>query len=300
MNKVLILLFMISFGINGFGQSIENAELIKLGKAYKDYMFRNNPEKKYLKKFINEFPSSLQQEAEFIQQTISSNNKLLEKEFLTIPEQAILKNIYVIRKVNLILREETETTPNDLVDSLKRVEIPRYELVDNYYDMLFTGVGNKNQPFNLTKNDFKLDDYGLKDEVEKGIFFLKGMDLCGTNIWGYMNVVNPPNTEKALSLIKKYPKFNGKPYYQFTDLYFKDFEMVIINDEGMQSYKSYYLDKYYETLLSHLICLNKEGGTEDEIRDLLLGSIMKDEELYKYTKHKEILESIFQKKERKN
>ena len=298
MKKILIFLIAIQFGVNVFGQSAENSELIKLGKAYKDYMFRNTPEKKYLKKFTKEYPSSLQQEANFIKQTISSENKLLDNEFLSIPDQAVLKNIYIIREVNLILREESEITPNELVDSLKQEDIPRYELIDNYYGMLFTGVGNKNQPFDFSKNDFNLDQYGLKDETEKGIFYLRCMDLCGTNIWGYMNVVNPPNTSKALKIIKKYPKFNGKPYYQFTDLYFKDFEMVIVEDEGMQSYKSYYLDKYYETLLSHLICLNKEGGTEEEIRDLLLGSIMKDEELYKYTKHKEILESIFQKKEK--
>jgi hypothetical protein len=297
MNKIIVLLITVLFGINSFGQSAENSELIKLGTAYKDYMFRNTPERKYLKKFVKKYPNSLQQEANFIKQTISSNNKLLNKDFLSIPDQAILKNIYIIREVNLILRKESEITPNELVDSLKQVEIPRYELIDNYYGMLFTSVGNKNQPFDFSKSDFKLNQYGLKDDAEKGIFFLKCMNLCGTNIWGFMNIVNPPNTSKAFSFIKKYPKFNGKPYYQFTNLYFKDFEMVIIEDEGKQSYKSYYLDKYYDILLSHLICLNKEGGTKDQARDLLLGSIMKDEKLYKYTKHKEILESIFQQKE---
>ncbi len=296
MNKIFMLFIAILFTLNGFAQSSENSELIKLGRTYKDYMFRNSPEKKYLKKFTKKYPKSLEQEAKFIKETISANNRLLEKEFLTIPSQSVLKNIYITRAINLLLREETEITPNELIDSLQQIEITRYELIDNYYSMLFTGVGNKNQPFDLTKNDFNLDEYALRDEVEKGIFFLKCMNLCGTNIWGYMNIANPPNTKKALSYINKYPKFNGRPYYQFTDLYFKDFEMVIINDKGKQSYKSYYIDKYYENLLSHLICLDKEGGTEDELRDLLLGSIMKDEDLYKYTKHKEVLTSIFRKK----
>ena len=69
--------------------------------------------------------------------------------------------------------------------------------------------------------------------------------------------------------------------------------MKIVEDEGLQSYKGYYIDKYYETLLSHLICLNKEGGSEKEKNDLLLGSILKDRKLYKYTKYKETLEDIF-------
>lgn len=298
MNRIIILAIFILIGFNGFGQSTENAELINLGKSYKDYMFRNKPDKKYLKKFTKRFSNSLQQEANFIKQTITTKNKLLKKDYLTVPNQSVLKNIYIIRQVTLNLKKETEVTPNQLIDSLKKTEIPRYELIDNYYNMLFMGDGNKNQPFNLKKNDFNLDDYGLQDEVEKGIFFLKCMHFCGTSIWGYMNVVKPPNTKNALSYINKYPKFNGNTYYQFTDLYFKDFEMVIIKDEGNQSYKSYYLDKYFETLLSHLVCLNQEGGTEKEIRDLLLGSILSDEKLYKYTKHKETLESIFKKKER--
>ncbi|MFN0203770.1 MAG: hypothetical protein ACKVTZ_19740 [Bacteroidia bacterium] len=258
MNKVLILLITTLFGVSVFGQSTENSALLKLGKAYEEYMFRSTPEKKYLKSFVEEYPSSLQQEAKFIKQTISSDNKLLEKEFLSIPDQAVLKNLFIVSEIHAILVEESKIIPNELIDSLKQIEIPRYELVDNYYYMLFTGVGNKNQPYNFNKNDFNLADYGLKDEVEKGIFFLKCMDLCGRNIWGFMNIVNPPNTSKALSYIKKYPTFNGKPYYQFTDLYFKDFEMIIIKENGIQSYKSYYLDKYYETLLSHLICLDKD------------------------------------------
>jgi hypothetical protein len=119
------------------------------------------------------------------------------------------------------------------------------------------------------------------------------MSFCGSTIWGYMNVVKPPNTKKALDYIKMFPKINGRPYYQYNDFYFTDFNMILVEDIGMQSYKSYYLDKFYETLLSHLICLNKEAGSEKEKEDLLLGSILKERGLYKYTKYKETLEDIF-------
>lgn len=296
MPKLLMSLFTILIASYSFGQSVKNADLIKMGKAHKDYMFVNNPSKTYLKEFIKAYPNALQKEARFIKQTISSNNKLLGNEFLSIPNQQVLKNIYIARKVGQLFIEEFDITPNELVDSLKRREILKYELVDNYYDMLFTSVGNKNKPFDFSKSNFMLDNYGLNDEVEKGIFFLKCMDFCGTNIWGYMNIVHPPNTKKALSLIRKYPRVNGNPYYQYTDLYFKDFKMIIAADEGIQSYKFYYIDTYYETLLYHLKCLNNEGETEDKINSLLLGSILKDEKLYKYSKHKQALKSLFRKK----
>ncbi len=69
--------------------------------------------------------------------------------------------------------------------------------------------------------------------------------------------------------------------------------MNIIKDKGIQNYKSYYIDKFYETLLFHWICLNNEGGSEKDKNDLLLGSILKENNLYKYTKYKDRLEDIF-------
>ena len=69
--------------------------------------------------------------------------------------------------------------------------------------------------------------------------------------------------------------------------------MVIIKDRGKESYKSYYLNKYYETLLEHLLCLKKEGGSDKEIEDLLLGSILRKRSLYDYTQYKEMLEELF-------
>jgi hypothetical protein len=281
-----------------FGQVTENQKMIELGKTYKDFMFRNEPTKEVLKEIKSDIPENLKVATEFIVQTITTKNKLLTQPFLSRPHDKVLKQIYIIRAINLNLREENQIDNNKLIDSLSNKEIPTYELVDNYYGMVFTAVGNKNQPFDLSKTDFKMKDYNFKDDTEKGIMFLRGMDYCGKTIWGFMNVVKPPNTSKAFDNIKKFPKFNGQAYYQYTDFYFTDFEMNIVKDKGIQSYKSYYLDKFYETLLSHLICLNKEGGSEREKNDLLLGSILKERNLYKYTKYKETLEDIFKEEKR--
>lgn len=69
--------------------------------------------------------------------------------------------------------------------------------------------------------------------------------------------------------------------------------MEIVKSNGVESYKSYYLNKYYETLLYHLLCLNVEGASQKEIDDLMLGSILKERSLYPYTKYKETLEGLF-------
>lgn len=298
MKKTTLTLFVICLTFLTFGQVPENQKMIELGKAYKDFMFRNEPTKEILKELKSDAPENLKIATEFIIQTITTKNKLLTQTFLSRPDDEILKQLYTIRSINLNLREENQIDNNILIDSVAKKDIPIYELIDNYYGMFFAAVGNKNQPFNLSKTDFKMKEYNFKDDTEKGIMFLRCMDLCGKTIWGFMNVVKPANTSKAYDNIKKFPQFNGQPYYQFTDFYFTDFDMNIVKDKGIQSYKSYYLDKYYELLLSHLICLNKEGGSEKDKNDLLLGSILKERNLYKYTKYKETLENLFKEQKR--
>lgn len=298
MPKIILTIICIFIYSAGFGQVSENEKLIELGKAYKDFMFRNEPPKNFVKNLSTEIPENLKTAKDFIIQTITTNSKILSKDYLKLPDEPTLKSIYIIRAVNHNIHDEIPMDNAKLVDSLQSKVIPRYELIDSYYSMLFATVGNKITPFDLSKTNFKLSDYNLKDETEKGIFFLRCMEYCGKTIWGFMNVLKPPNTQKAYDYIKKFPKFNDLKYFQFNDLDFPDFEMQIYKNRGIESYKSYFIDKYYETLIYHLICLNKEGGSEKEIYDLMLGSILKEKKLYKYTKNKTLLEEMF--KEQKN
>lgn len=294
MKNIFFTFLAICFHSLSFGQISENQKMIELAKDYKNFMFRNEPTKEILEEIKSNVPENLKTTSDFIAEAITSKNKLLSQSFLSRPENDILKQLYIIRAINFNIRKENQIDNNKLIDSLLNKDLSVYELIDNYYDMLFTSVGNKNQPFDLSKTNFKMNDYNFKDETEKGIMYLICMDFCSKTIWGYMNIVKPANTSKAYDYIKKFPKFNDQKYYQYTDFYFTDFEMEIVEGKGIQSYKSYYLDKYYETLLSHLLCLNKENKSEKEKNDLLLGSILKESNLYKYTKYQKTLESIFE------
>ena len=135
--------------------------------------------------------------------------------------------------------------------------------------------------------------YNLTTNRLRGIFYLRCMDMCGSQIFGYMNIVSPPNTKKALKYINKFPTFDGLEYYQYTDLSFEDFDMKIYNDKGIESYKDNFIDKLYSLLLNHLICLNKEGKSQNEINELISGSILKDKTYYKHTSKKKLLKKIF-------
>ncbi|QNR23857.1 hypothetical protein [Croceimicrobium hydrocarbonivorans] len=275
-----------------------NKDMVALAEIYRSFMFRNNPTESSLKEIDHIESVELEGSKAFIKECISSENKLTDAQFLSLPDESTMKYIYIIRRINWNLREAEPRNNDTLISELSNRSIQRYELIDNYYDMLFTGIGNKNQPFDLSELDFKINEYKLQDNTEKGIFFLKAMDLCGTSIWGYMNIVKPPNYKKALAFIEKFPKFNGQPYYQYLDFSFKDFEMQIEEGKDPESYKAYYINKYYDCLLSHLACLSQKKRQKEERMDLLLGSILNESNYYPYSQKKEVLESLFTKAKR--
>jgi hypothetical protein len=49
-----------------------------------------------------------------------------------------------VRRINWNLREENPKDNNELIVELRAKNVSRYELIDSYYDILFSGVGNKN------------------------------------------------------------------------------------------------------------------------------------------------------------
>lgn len=298
MVRIIIITFILISNFQLIRANELNPDLIELAKIYRNFMFTNAPTDYAYEQLENINSAELLTTTSYIKEAISTNNQLTTTKFLTIPEEETLYQLYIIRRINWNIREENPRDNNELITELRNKNIPRYELIDNYYDMLFTGVGNKNRPFDLSKVDFRLNDYQLQDDTEKGIFFLKTMQLCGTSIWGYMNIVDPPNYKKALEYIDNYPKFNGQPYYQYLDFSFPDFEMEIEEDKGIISYKHYYINKYYETLLYHLLCLNQKKKFKEERELLLLGSILKESNYYKYSKNTEILEGLFTTMER--
>ncbi len=293
MKKIIILIFVLISNIQFTNATEINPELIELAKVYRNFMFRNNATEFAFEKLEKINSSELQKTVDFIKETITTSNNLTTDKFLILPDEETLYQIYIIRRINWNIREEKPKDNDKLILELRNKNVPRYELIDSYYSMLFSSVGNKNKPFDLSEVDFRIDNYELKDDTEKGIFFLKTMQFCGTTIWGYMNVVKPPNYKKALQFINNYPKFNSQKYYQYLDFGFEDFEMEIEKDNGIESFKYYYINKYYQTLLYHMMCLNKKRKYKKERDDLLLGSILKEKNYYKYSKNKEALENFF-------
>lgn len=275
-----------------FAKPDESITLSYFGRAYYKYMFAEVPRQKFLDRLQANVVAYLQPACRFIVQCITPANHLLEPEFLTLPDSASLKYIFIVNAINFNIGDENPVVVDKLIDSLKAKQIARNELVHNYYTMLFTGVANKDQPFDMAKTDFKINEYHLANATEKGIFFLQCMDLCESVIYDDIFISKPQKSKDAYGQIRKFPKFDGMPYYRYTDLNFPDFQMEVERGNGLISYKGYYIDKYYELLLSHLLCLKNEKANQELVNDLVLHSVLKDRKLYPYSKNKSLLESL--------
>lgn len=266
---------------------------LELARFYKNNMFGNEPTKEAVRSLETSVPDSLAQVRAFIVETALPNNDLLKKEFLALPEERSLKQLHLVRQLDLELRKNGDSRLAAFRDSLGSHPPQRQELIRNYYTMLFASVGNKNKPFDLSRLDLRLNELGLANDAERAVVFLECMDLCRSVIWGFMNIVKPANTSKAKAHIAKFPRVNGEEYYRFGDLIFDDFTFVY--DDSLQSYKNVMIHEYMDLLLMHLLVLDGEKAREEDVRDLLLGSALRNERLYAFTRHRPTLESIFKK-----
>ncbi len=284
----VVSILIVSFMTTIQAQSSYQSKLIELGEAYKNYMFRAEPSKAEIEVLLKDVPPELEKATDFMVQTLISKNTLLTPKYLALPESPTLTQVYIIRHISF--NREPEADLHRLIDSLSQQVSSRNDLIDNYYAVLFSAVGNKKDHFDLSKVNFELNEYGLENETEKGIFFLQCLNSCGKEIWGLMNSSRPPNTQKANALLKKFPMFNGRKYYHYTSFHFPDFNRIIIPGQAPQGYKKYYIGQYYEVLLSHMVCLQMEKGKNAEKEDLLVNSILTERLFYKYTKHEDKLD----------
>ncbi|GAB2869085.1 hypothetical protein GCM10027044_33660 [Hymenobacter ruber] len=251
-------------------------------------MSEEKPTAEFVHKLVDDAPDNIKSAAKFIAQTITPSNVLLTPEYLNLPSDSTLKEIYYIAQLSF-----TYNGNEARIEEVRRQQFTRNILIGKYYALLFTAVGNKNKPFNLAAYNFIPDSYGLNNNTEKAIFFLQCMNVCGKTIWGYMHL-QPTRTKLALATIQKYPKFNGAAYYRYTDLDFTDFPIYISGESGPQSYKFYYTNTYYDVLLSHYACLHAENASKESIRQIVTGSIMSNTSLFKYSSKQAQLNSIVQ------
>lgn len=298
MKKIIALLFAVFLLNNVQAQEHISAEIkqgiITLARFYKENSSSGKDATREAKEKINsEKIDSLELAKQFFLAVVDTDKRILSKKYLSKPEPATLRNIFLAVNVNWNLYEDTPKDNDFLIDSLANADISDLEMLSTYYGTIFGCLTNKVQPFNLKKIDFNLNEYGLTDATERSIFFLRAMERFGALIWGYINIPNPPNFQAAVDIVRQYPSFNHQPYYEFKDLEFPDFLVITDKRRPKESFKQYYIGKYLENLYYYAGSL-EQTNHRNECREVISKSILNDTSYLKYSANRTNISGFIQ------
>lgn len=156
MKNTLILLAIAILPTFSIGQTINKEQVVELGEFYSNYMFLSSPSKSVIKAFGEDFSEEMKTVVEFVKELTKTKNDLLTDDFLVLPDTSTLLIVYAVDAMYQNRRSKTEVNQSELVESVINGDIPYNELVDEYYQTLFSSVSNKNKPFNLSKVNFEM------------------------------------------------------------------------------------------------------------------------------------------------
>lgn len=215
---------------------------------------------------------------------------VLAREHLVLPDRETLAMIVAVDSVHQTSFDEPRPDPADVARASLAASHDLHQLAHQYYQILFTFVGNKVRPFDLSGYDFEPLAYTDGDAELAAIFYLEAMRMSQKQIWGLLNIANPPNFSGAAEMIAGYPTFDGRPYYAFTALDPGDFSAYIGGD--YTPYRAYYINDLYATLLYHLRVMSETGGSREAMVALVSESAISTPEYYPYCEAPAVLASL--------
>lgn len=210
------------------------------------------------------------------------DERILSSEFLSKPDSTELKYWYVIREIHYNNQLKNKTLSNEEVAiKVLNQNIDEKWLIDNYYYRLHGGFAKIFNEADLSKYNFRLDDYKLKDETEKAILFF---NLSNSFIQRFKVLNKMKNPEKLLEFESRLPKFDDRPYFEYASFDFEDFEFI--GYDKTESYKKRNLNNLYQSLMSHMVALGELNKYYDAI-NLYFKSILSKPVYFEFTENLE-------------
>lgn len=293
--KPFLTLLLLSFSTLTFGQSLNTvAEIVNLAKIYRGNHGLSGLDDKSNSIFAKYNGTEFETVAKFIEESTKEKNRVIETEFLSRPDSATLKIFHTIIMVNYNMYESNPDDNEKVAEKFLKKNITVYEQIQQYYGSLFISVINKNRPFDYSNQNWDLDSLGFKDDKEKAVFFLVFMDKLGSQISSFHGAMRGPNWDGIEKYVKLLPKINNKNYYEFDAFYFKDFEMMIYKKE--RNFKEYYLPKFYDILVGHILMMEQKKFERQEITKFLLTSILSQKQYYDYCNKMDVINSYMTEK----
>jgi hypothetical protein len=188
------------------------------------YIEHNNANNDDFDALVNKFASGkLVNVVQTMTMLDGSDKKLLSAKYLNRPANDELQLWYAIEKLRYHKNVDTLSTrkSEQVLKAALAEKADEREMLDDYYRAVNSGVAFLFNEFDLSGINIEMDKLGLKNDTEKGIFFLNITSGFITRFRVLNQVQNP---DKLIEFAGKMPKFNGEPYYKFKGFGFEDFE----------------------------------------------------------------------------
>jgi len=295
MRNILTLIFILTvFFCKGQELNTVN-EIVKLAKIYRGNHGLSGLDESSDSIFSKYKGTKFENVSDFIQELTKSKNRIIEPEFLKKPDSITLKLFHTIIMVNYNMYESKPDDNEAVAKKYLKKDIIQNEQIQQYYGSLFVSVINKNRPFDYSKQDWNLDQLGFENDKEKAVFFLVFMDKLGSQIYNYHTAMRGPNWDGIEKYVQLLPTINGKNYYEYDAFYFKDFKMTIYKQN--RYFKEYYLPKFYDILVGHILMMEQKNFDKKEINKFLLTSILSQGQYFEYCNRMDVINSYMTKKE---
>ncbi|WP_026775764.1 hypothetical protein [Polaribacter sp. Hel_I_88] len=202
----------------------------------------------------------LKQIKSFFEEFFKKENQILTNEFLKKPSENTLVGHYLHKK----LKWNSFNGPHVGIKKLKNKKVIKNELKNlpnekellaHYYLSIFSDVLNKQRPMNLASTNIDLEKLNLEDNTEKSILILCAMRHIGSQVGSYSTTKFPKNCFRAKEYEENMPKFNGKPFFKYELLDFKDFEIEVDKRYPKMSFLKRYLPAFEISKKEYLKCV---------------------------------------------
>lgn len=216
------------------------------------------------------------------------DKSLLTPKYLSKPSAEALQLWYVVDAVQSSRNDSLNTKTDEQIAKAALAEkVDERLLVHNYYRKLNGGIAFLSNEADMSATNIDINKLGLKNDTEKGIFFLNMADALITRFRVLNQMKNP---DKLMEFAAKLPKFNGEPYYKFTAFGYDDFEYT--NDNGTSTYNTVFAGSYYDALISHFMAAADKEDI-DLAKDIYFGSILTKPEFFKFSSAADMLQTVY-------
>ncbi|WP_343593000.1 hypothetical protein [Flavobacterium sp.] len=291
MKKIISILFTFLFLVSSAQIKLNDKDLKNLIAISELYSKNTNATGEQFAKSIDSLKTpKLNQICQTLIEVGKGEETILSNKYLSRPSNDELTMWYIIREIhyNQVNEKRKPISNIEIAKEILSQKIDESWLLDNYYYRIHGGIASLFNTADLSMKNIDIEALGFKNETDKSIFYFNIINsFVGPR---FKVLLMLKNYDKILSFSEKIPLFNGKKYYYYTDLDFKDFNWI--GYEKKESYSEVNFSNLYNVLLAQFMAVSSLRDKK-ETQEIYFNSILYKEKYFKYSASKDDLQYLY-------